>query len=307
MAPGDQGPVHQDGMSTAAPPQGAQQRDATPVSTPSALDSLAQRHAVDSHGGRVVWRVFGQGRPLVLLHGGHGSWRHWARNIEALAAQRLVCVPDLPGYGESDATAESTLPLLLQRLAGSLDTLLGGGTPIDLAGFSFGGLVAAHLAAQRGGVDRLALLGPGGHGGPRRPRAGLVNWRAAAQSGDTAALQQAMRHNLLAHMLHAESSVDALALQIHTDACLRTRFRSKPISRAGGLQAVLPQGARSLLLAWGEHDVTADPVLLAPALAACHPHCRTAIVPNAGHWVQYEAAPAIHTLLGHWLAAPTLD
>ena len=163
--------------------------------------------------------------------------------------------------------------------------------------------MAAHLAVHRGGVDRLALLGPGGHGGQRRPRAELVNWRAAAQSGDTAALQQAMRHNLLAHMLHAESSVDAQALQIHTDACLCTRFRSKPISRAGGLQDLLPQGARSLLLAWGEHDVTADPVPLAHTLAACHSHCRTAIVPNAGHWVQYEAAPAIHTLLGQWLTA----
>jgi pimeloyl-ACP methyl ester carboxylesterase len=274
------------------------------VTTVPLLEDLARRHAVDSHGGRVVWRVFGQGRPLVLLHGGHGSWLHWARNIETLAAQRMVCVPDLPGYGESDAMAESTLPLLLQRLAGSLDTLLGSGTPMDLAGFSFGGLVAAHLAATRGQVDRLALLGPGGHGGQRRPRAELVSWRAAAQLGDAAALQQAMRHNLLAHMLHTDASVDAAALQIHTDACLHTRFRSKPISRAGGLQALLPQGARSLLLAWGEHDVTADPVPLAPALAACHPHSRTAIVPNAGHWVQYEAAPAIHSLLGPWLAAP---
>lgn len=294
-------------MSAAEPSRDAQQGEATAVSAMPVLDRLAQRHAVDSHGGRVVWRVLGQGRPLVLLHGGHGTWLHWARNIETLAEERQVCVPDMPGYGESDATAESSLPLLLQRLAGSLDTLLGSGTPIDLAGFSFGGLVAAHLAASRGGVDRLALLGPGGHGGPRRPRAELVGWRAAAQSGDAEALRQAMRHNLLAHMLHAESSVDVLALEIHTQACLRTRFRSKPISRAGGLQALLPQGARSLLLAWGEHDVTADPVPLAFALGACHPHSRTAIVPNAGHWVQYEAAPATHTLLGPWLAAPNPD
>lgn len=292
-------------MSTAGSPPDIAQREAMAMHSLSLIARQAQRHAVDTDGGRVVWRVFGQGRPLVLLHGGHGSWAHWARNTQTLAAQRMVCVPDMPGYGASDATAEPTLPLLLQPLVGSLDTLLGSATRIDLAGFSFGGLVAAHVAARRGGVDRLALLGPGGHGGRRRPRAELVGWRTAAQSGDTAALQQAMRHNLLAHMLHAEASVDALALAIHTQACLHTRFRSKPISRAGGLQELLPQAARSLLLAWGEHDVTADPVPLASALAACHPHCRTAIVPNAGHWVQYEAAPAIHTLLGPWLAAPT--
>jgi len=262
---------------------------------------------VDSHGGRVAWRVFGQGRPLVLLHGGHGTWRHWIRNIQTLAEQRMVCVPDMPGYGDSDATDESSLTALLERLEGTLTVLLGAGTRIDLGGFSFGGLMAAHLAASRGGVDRLALLGAVGHGGTRRPRAELLDWRAHAQAGDTQALQQAMRHNLLAHMLHAEASVDEQALQIHTDACLRTHFRSKPISRSGGLQVLLRRAAPSLLLVWGEHDVTADPVPLAPALAACHPRCLTAILPDAGHWVQYESAAAIDTLLSHWLATPHTD
>ena len=274
------------------------------------IDALAQRvqrHVVDSHGGRVVWRKLGQGRPLVLLHGGHGSWLHWARNLEALAEHRAVWVPDMPGYGDSDIGDDATLAMLLQRLAGSLDTLVGSGTRIDLAGFSFGGLVAAHLAAARGGVGRLALLGPGGHGGPRRPRAALVSWRAAAQSQDAKALQAAMRHNLLAHMLHDEASVDAMALAIHTEACLRTRFRSKPISRAGGLQALLPQAGHILLLAWGAHDVTADPAQAAPLLAACHPRSRTTIVPGAGHWVQFESADTVNALLRDWLAAPATN
>ncbi|WKL15877.1 alpha/beta fold hydrolase [Comamonas testosteroni] len=262
---------------------------------------------VDSHGGRVAWRIFGHGRPLVLLHGGHGTWRHWIRNIQALAEQRMVCVPDMPGYGDSDPTDESTVKALLERLDSSLTILLGTGTRIDLGGFSFGGLMAAHLAASRGDVDRLALLGVVGHGGIRRPKAELLDWRVHAQMGDTQALNQAMRHNLLAHMLHAEASVDEQALQIHTDACLRTRFRSKPISRSGGLQALLSRTAPSLLLVWGEHDVTADPVSLAPALAACHPHCITATLPDAGHWVQYESAAAIDMLLSKWLAAPHLD
>lgn len=272
-----------------------------------ALARQTQHHVVDSHGGRVAWRVLGQGRPLVLLHGGSGTWAHWVRNIPALAAQCMVCVPDMPGYGDSDAAAESTLQALLERLQGSLATLLGGDTCIDLAGFSFGGLVAAHLAASRGAVDRLVLLGPVGHGGTRRPRAELQSWRAAAQAGNAQVLRQVMRHNLLAHMLHAEASADDLALQVHTSACLHTRFRSKPISRAGGLQALLPHAGRQLLLAWGEHDVTADPLRLAPALAACHPHGRAAIVRDAGHWVQYESATAVNTLLSHWLAAPNPD
>lgn len=288
MASGGQGAVHQDGMT-------------------EDLERLVQRRAIELDGGQVVWRILGRGRPLVLLHGGHGSWRHWSRNMEALAATSQVCVPDMPGFGESDAPPEPDLPHLLQRLTRSLDALVGVGTRIDLAGFSFGGLVAAHLACDRGDVDRLALLGPAGHGGPRRPRTELVNWRAASQAGDAAALRQAMRHNLLAHMLHAEASVDDEALRIHTEACERTRFRSKAISRVGGLQTLLPNTAHSLLLAWGEHDVTADPAQLAVGLAACHPRARTAIVPGAGHWVHYEAADTINPLLSHWLAVPVFD
>ena len=265
------------------------------------LCERVQRHSVDGAGGRVVWRTLGQGRPLVLLHGGHGAWLHWVRNMQALAENRTVCVPDMPGYGDSDAPADDSMERLLQGLGQSLDMLLGQGVDFDLVGFSFGGLVASHLAVVRGGVRRLALLGTAGHGGVRRPRAELRNWREAALHGDVSALAETMRHNLLAHMLHHPHSVDATALYLHTQACLRTRFRSKPLSRAGGLQSLLPRAADALLLAWGEHDVTAEPSQAAAHLSACHPRARTAVLPGAGHWVQYESPDAVNRLLRGWL------
>jgi len=49
----------------------------------------------------MVWRVWGGGPPLVLLHGGTGSWMHWIRNIEELARDFTVVAPDIPGSGES--------------------------------------------------------------------------------------------------------------------------------------------------------------------------------------------------------------
>ena len=30
--------------------------------------------------------MWGEGRPLVLLHGGTGSWMHWVRNVEDAVA-----------------------------------------------------------------------------------------------------------------------------------------------------------------------------------------------------------------------------
>lgn len=288
MAAIDQSPIHQDGVR-------------------ESLLHHVRREVIECQCGRVVWHLYGQGVPLVLLNGGHGSWLHWARNIHALGATRLVFVPDMPGYGESDSPHSLDLSELLNGLNGSLDMLLGSSTRIALTGFSFGGLVAAHLAASRETVERLALLGPAGHGGRRRPRADLFNWRIAARPGDGVALRNAIRHNLLAHMLHAEESVDEWALQIHTEACIRTRYRSKAISRSDGLQALLPASGRNVMQIWGEHDVTATPDEIVNEILATHPHTRAVIVPGAGHWVQYEAAQTINTLLSEWLTAPLCD
>src|SRR3546814_6277896 len=45
--------------------------------------------------GQMVWRLWGEGPPLVLLHGGSGSWTHWFRNIPALARRYRVIAADL--------------------------------------------------------------------------------------------------------------------------------------------------------------------------------------------------------------------
>jgi pimeloyl-ACP methyl ester carboxylesterase len=165
----------------------------------AAIADLARRarhERVEWQGRYVCWRGFGKGRPLVLIHGGHGNWLHWARNIDALAAEHAVWVVDMPGYGDSDEPAPGGgLPSLVDPLVATLDQLVGAQSPVDLAGFSFGGLVASHMACLRPQIRRLALLGPAGHGGRRRPRGELQPWKAAAEAGDGAALS--INHLLL--------------------------------------------------------------------------------------------------------------
>jgi pimeloyl-ACP methyl ester carboxylesterase len=76
-------------------------------------------------GVRVRWRRFGTDTtqpPLVLLHGGHGSWMHWLRNAEALSAGRTLWLPDMPGFNDSDAPprvapGEDSLPPCSTRWA----------------------------------------------------------------------------------------------------------------------------------------------------------------------------------------------
>ena len=269
------------------------------------LDTLARREIIDFGEGSLCWRGFGSGPPVILLHGGHGSWRHWVNNIEPLAATHTVWVADMPGYGDSDKPGpDNTMAALVAALQTSLDALVGPQAEIDVVGFSFGGLVAVNLAVQRGHVRRLAVMGPAGHGGRRRPRGELQAWKAALRDPDPAALVTVMRHNLGVHMLHDTRRIDALALAVHTESCLSTRFRSKEISRSGGLHAALDRCPMPILLAWGEHDVTADPQALARELAHGREGRQAHIVEHAGHWVQYEGAATINRLLVEFLAVP---
>lgn len=263
------------------------------------LERLVQRHDVTVNGRSVVWRRCGRGEPLVLLHGGHGSWLHWARNLEFLAQDHEVWVPDLPGYGDSDPLGSSSLDDLVGATSRSLDVLVGAQTAVSLVGFSFGGLVAATLASRRPSVSRLALLGAAGHGGIRRPRGPLRSWKDLAV-GSTEWLD-VMRNNLQMHMLHDSSRVDELAMQVHSQSCLATRFHSKRISRAGGLQQVLDSYPGPVLLAWGEHDVTADPATTGSQLAAQRPQREVVLIDGAGHWVQYEQADRVNALVRQWM------
>ena len=96
-------------------------------------------------------------------------------------------------------------------------------------------------------------------------------------------------------------AIDGLALRIHTDACIRALFRSKPISRAGGLAHSHDHHRGPLLLAWGEHDVTAVHDRAALSLSEGRELCRTQVALAPGHWVHYERADQINNRLLAWL------
>ncbi len=259
-------------------------------------------------GGNMRWRVFGPRNaqpPLVLVHGGHGSWLHWIRNIEPLAHSHRLFVPDLPGFGDSDsAPVEAGVQYLSDAMIASLDQLFGSSTIVNLAGFSLGGVVSAHVAVRRGAVQKLALLGSPGSETPHRRSGEMMRWRDA----DGAAQEAALRHNLLRHMMRFEKNADALAYRAYADPVKATRFRSSGIGGAIPLREILQPYTAPILFLYGEHDVICTPVLARTRLSNADLQRECRVIPESGHWVPFERADAVNDALVRWCGGsiPTL-
>ena len=257
----------------------------------------AQRIETPCGDGGMVWRIWGSGPPLVLFHGGYGSWTHWIRNVLVLAREFTVIAPDLPGLGESATPPEPhTAEGLAAILVEGLDIVLPKDVAPHIAGFSFGGVLGGHVAAQLGDRLRaLTIVGSNGLGLVRQPTA-LERVSAGASAAEALAVH---RHNLGVLMIADPSRVDELAVYIQSQNAPRGRVRSRRFSRTDTLARALPLVKARLDGIWGERDATARSHLeeRARVVRSFQPGARFEVIAGAGHWAQYEAADRFNQVL----------
>ena len=236
--------------------------------------------------------------PVVLLHGGSGSWTHWLRNIDALVASgRQVYAADLPGFGDSAAPARGTdADALTEPVERGLQQLLGS-TACDLVAFSFGGMVAGFIAAQfPARVHRLVLVGAPGLGVASRNTVTLTAWRHLEGAVEREAVH---RKNLAALMLHHPESVTQLALRLHTDNTLRDRMKGRRLAYSEALAQALSKVRCPVHAIYGREDALyrqRQDALLQALHAAPH-FDGLQWIEDAGHWVQFERQPAFDAAL----------
>lgn len=265
------------------------------------IDNLrvcAQRSETGTADGSMVWRSWGQGRPLVFLHGGSGSWTHWIRTIPHFMQSRHVLAGDLPGLGDSpDPPSPHSAQSLAAIVAGGIGQLLPAATAVDLVGFSFGGIIGAHVAAMRGmPIRKLVIVGspPFGLGST-----GPANQVVAVDPGlDLAQAQELHRRNLQLLMFADRRQVDHLALRVHHDNLRKARLRSRKIARTATLAQAMREGVCPSHGIWGSEDVTVHPDLESiRALFVEREGGTFDVLPGVGHWAPYEAASEFNRLL----------
>ena len=248
--------------------------------------------------GDMVWRQWGEGPALVLLHGGYGSWTHWLRNIDALARRYRVVAADLPGLGDSATPPMPIKPEGLSAIiAAGLDRVLQAGERFHLVGFSFGAMLGSFVAAVRGAELRsMTLVGSASMGLRRAPMQEMKPPRTHMSAADVAELQRA---NLGILMFADKGRIDDLAVRLQCDNVDRARVKSRRFAHMDLLGSILPRIVAPLGGIWGERDVTAYPWVddRRDLLRRVQPDAFFAVIPGAGHWVMYEAADVFNRVL----------
>jgi 2-hydroxy-6-oxonona-2,4-dienedioate hydrolase len=273
------------------------------------LEAAARRAETPCGDGVMVWRGWGEAgdagaaAPVVLLHGGAGSWTHWVRNIAPLvAAGRQVWVPDLPGFGDSAPPPTGHDADVLPPWVEAGLAQLVGPTACELVAFSFGSMVAAFLAAaQPARVARLVLVGAPALTADRRPALDLRRWAHLPPGPERRAT---IRHNLMTMMLADEASAEPLALALHTANLARDRMPLRRLSKTDVLLRTLPAVRCPVHGLWGERDVLYRGAqdIVEPALARAPDFRGLTWLPGAGHWAPFEAPVAFNAALAQALA-----
>lgn len=265
------------------------------------LDARARRVETPCGEGTMVWRIWGEGEPLVLGHGAQGSWQHWVRNIDSyVAAGRMVVAVDLPGHGDSAMPATQDHAGVAEAVAQGLRNIFGARLPVDLIGFSFSGTAFSYTAAYHPDVARQVILI--GCGGLDTPNGHIDLGRVSGLRGEERIAR--LKANLNGLMLHYPESADDLAVHMLLPNAKSARLHAPEFVLPDKLLRILPEVKAPVHAIWGEFDRPhPDPALQEAALRRFKPDAEFRVVADAGHWAMYERPEAFDAALFDVLAA----
>lgn len=270
-------------------------------------------HTVLVHGRPIFYTEAGAGDAVVMLHGGGPGATgasNYSRNIDALASQYRVIVPDMPGYGRSTKVLDQSDPFgaLADSILGLLDVL--GIDTAHLIGNSYGGAAALRLALdapQR--VGKLVLMGPGGIGTTRGAPTAGINSLLGYYGGDGPSRDKLAKF-IRTYLVYDGASVPDDLIDLRYQASIDPEvIANPPLRRPSGPTALRTlwrmdltrdsrltnMHARTLVL-WGRDDKVNKPSG-GPRLLNTLPNAELVMTSHTGHWMQWERAELFNQLV----------
>jgi pimeloyl-ACP methyl ester carboxylesterase len=122
----------------------------TPAPIPSERSGQADANGISIH-----YAVYGEGSPVILLHGGLANADYWGHQVRALAPHHTVIVMDSRGHGHSARDSRPfSYDLMAEDVVSLMDVL---GVPkTDVVGWSDGGTLSLNLAIRH--PDRVGKI-----------------------------------------------------------------------------------------------------------------------------------------------------
>jgi len=251
--------------------------------------------AISLRNGLITTRVLvgGQGDPLVYIHGAGGLM--WDPFVDALAGKFTVYAPEHPGSGESTGLEELRdlwdLVLYYNDLLDALEL-----PSARIVGHSFGGMVAAELAANNPErASKLVLIAP------------IGLWRDDAPIPDMAATPA----EKLPELVLADPTGPLAAFLTppadDPEALFQAAMRMASIFHFiwpipdKGLDRRIHRVSAPTLLIWGKQDGLVPPVY-ADEFASKLRNAQIALVDGAGHIPQLEQPDEVRELVLSFLA-----
>jgi pimeloyl-ACP methyl ester carboxylesterase len=230
------------------------------------------------------------GIPVVFLHHFTAVLDDWdPAVVDGIAAERRVILVDLRGVGGSGGTTPDSVEAMAADAEAFLDRL--GLSPVDLLGFSLGGMIAQVIVQQRPDLVRRVILAgtaPAGDQGPAST--GAILQAALEKAGvegkhpkhflffSPTATSQAAADAFLARLDERTDDRDALVSNETIGAQLGALAKWELGTTSAGLAKV----DQPVLVVNGDDD-TMLPTISSFHLARLLPNAELSIYPDSGH------------------------
>ncbi|MBN1261968.1 MAG: alpha/beta fold hydrolase [Anaerolineae bacterium] len=253
----------------------------------------------------------------LLIHGWSSSW-YALSPLMKLISQRFRCIAvDLPGYGHSTRLPErTTIRGYADLLAEFLSQVSDG--PAVLIGHSMGGMTSVTLALHyRALVERMVLLAPTITG----KLSSYINlvvlpvtlMERFGLGSLIVSLSERIFLGVTDRIMRPASFAERSGITLRDYGRLRADARSHGQGRVraecframreNDLSTLLREIEAPSLVIWGAEDNTV-PLRDAGVIADEWPDCDLRILPNAGHWPQFEAPDPTRRLIASYLGLP---